>query len=627
MIKARLNRSFVALGCALSVTLASGAVVPTAAQAQESPIFRQVLQPGADETSVIVSWRTNHKGEEKLKVYPTGQEDQAKEFDAKEKDAGRILYLSNYATATGLAENTEYTYVVGSDEGGWSAPHTFNTGSYGDDWSFVTISDAQIGVGAKIEEQTEQWNKTINKAIGDVPDSRLIWSLGDQIEGWGAPLAQYDGFFSPDVIRQIPLSAIPGNHEGYPSAIAFGDYDEHFINPNQAPDLRNSWFERNNVLFINLDSNASQEDDIERHKRFLKDTIDNRGAFNEWVIVGMHHSLYSQATHYTDSDVGRLRDGLADTFSELGVDVVLSGHDHIYTRTHLMNGHEPVSEGLGKRNDKLSPNDNEVLYLTTTSAGGGKFYDFQDVNGEKQPNARMEYVPQELVHDSTAYWRQDYTPDYLRVDVTGEQLRLTTYDEPTGALVDRVTLENRDRALVDPREEQPEPTEEPSTEPSTEPSKEPTTEPSTELSEEPSTEPSTEPSEEPTTEPSEPEESTEPNKPSEPAETTKPAEPTEPGKPGETEEPSKPSKPSEPAKPSKEPNKEGSSGSSNGSSGSSSSSNGSSASSQGSSNVFWGFSLVAAVLGALGLGSWAVWKYVPHLMMKPVKNFFDRIFG
>ena len=187
----------------------------------------------------------------------------------------------------------------------------------------------------------------------------------------------------------------------------------------------------------------------------------------------------------------------------------------------------------------------------------------------------MEHVPQELVHDSTAYWRQDYTPDYLRVDVTGEELRLTTYDEPTGALVDRVTLENRDRALVDPREEQPEPTEEPTTEPSTEPSGEPTTEPS------------------------EPEES------------------TEPGKPGETEEPSKPNKPSEPAKPSKEPNKESSSGSSNGSSGSS----------QGSSNVFWGFTLVGALLGALGLGSWAGWKYLPHLMMKPVKNFFDRIFG
>ena len=43
--------------------------------------------------------------------------------------------------------------------------------------------------------------------------------------------------------------------------------------------------------------------------------------------------------------------------------------------------------------------------------------------------------------------------------------------------------------------------------------------------------------------------------------------------------------------------------------------------------MFWGFSLVAAVLGALGLGSWAVWKYVPHLMMMPVKNFFDRILG
>lgn len=131
----------------------------------------------------------------------------------------------------------------------------------------------------------------------------------------------------------------------------------------------------------------------------------------------------------------------------LDVDAVLGGHDHIYTRTHLMNGLNPV-EAEAKRGDVLEPNDGEVLYLTTTTAGGGKYYDFQGEDGKKYPKARFETIDTTLQHPSTALWRQDYTEDYMKVDVTGDKLTFTTYNATDPSVVDKVSLTNNDRAEI-----------------------------------------------------------------------------------------------------------------------------------------------------------------------------------
>ncbi|KXB56676.1 MULTISPECIES: metallophosphoesterase family protein [Corynebacterium] len=457
------QKSLAAVALALA-TATSTVVVPAPATAASNPIFRTLLQPGADETQAIVSWRTNaHGAAEKLEV--TGP-DGTQTFDAQEKNAGALLYKSNYATATGLKENTTYSYRVGSDEGGWSEPQDYTTGSFGEDWSFITVTDAQIGVGTDIKEQTTQWQNTIGNAVADVPDAEMIWSLGDQVEGWGAPVAQYDGYFSAPEIRRVPTNALPGNHELYASPAELKHYDEHFLNPNQEEDIRDFYFERNNVLFIGLDTNASSEKDIARHEEFLRKTIAERGKSNDWVLVGMHHSFFSQGTHYTDADVTRLREQLAPVMSELDVDAVLGGHDHIYTRTHLMNGLTPV-EAEAKRGDVLEPNDGEVLYLTTTTAGGGKYYDFQGEDGKKYPKARFETIDKSLQHPSTALWRQDYTEDYMKVDVTGDKLTFTTYNANDPSVVDKVSLTNNDRAeLSDAPSSPSSPTSAPSSAPS-----------------------------------------------------------------------------------------------------------------------------------------------------------------
>ena len=178
-------------------------------------------------------------------------------------------------------------------------------------------------------------------------------------------------------------------------------------------------------------------------------------------MVGIHQAPFSQGTHYTDSDVVRLREQLTPKLSEAGVDLVLSGHDHIYTRTHLMNGFDPViPEGAAKSGDVLIPEDGEVLYLTSTTATGGKYYDFQDESGETHPHVREERA-RDLAHDSTARWRQDYNPDYTNISVSPTELKLTTYNINTPYVVDQVTLQKKD---AEKPEEKPEETTKPTTE-------------------------------------------------------------------------------------------------------------------------------------------------------------------
>ncbi|MDU0478961.1 FN3 domain-containing metallophosphoesterase family protein [Staphylococcus chromogenes] len=418
-----------------------GFTVPAQASSFPGPVGRIVLGAGADQTQNTVSWRAKGLGPQQLKFHPTAEPTKVTVLDAQEQDNGALLYRSFEATLTGLAPKTSYTYQVGSDQGGWSDPQTFTTSDFDSTWNFLALADAQIGVNLDNATQTKAWQNALQKATTDVPDAELILSLGDQVDGWGAIEAQYDGYFQPDQLRTIPVAAIAGNHETYMDG--HKHFAEHFSLPNEVGDTGNYYYERNNALFINLNSNRSTAADIDEHIKFLRDTVAKHGAANDWTIVSYHHGPFSQGSHVTDNDVVALREKLTPVLSELGVDLVLSGHDHIYTRTHLMNGTTPVTpEKRAERGDRLTPKDGEVLYVTTTTAGGGKYYDFTDVNGTEHPGARHELIDPALEQPWTAYWRQDYTPDYLKVAVTPGELTLTTYNVDTPYVVDKVTLVN-----------------------------------------------------------------------------------------------------------------------------------------------------------------------------------------
>lgn len=89
------------------------------------------------------------------------------------------------------------------------------------------------------------------------------------------------------------------------------------------------------MLVLNSNNRSTAE-----HEEFIKNTLaktkDNQDI--KWKIVVFHHSIYSSASHASDNDILARRDTLAPMFSQNGIDLVLMGHDHVYTRSMLMDG-------------------------------------------------------------------------------------------------------------------------------------------------------------------------------------------------------------------------------------------------------------------------------------------------
>ena len=407
---------------------ASSTTIAVTADAQtkiNTGISRVVLGIGSDATEANVAWQSKRTGTQFLEYWPAGNPSDVISVESPQGPYNAAIFYPHEATMTGLEPSTEYVYRVGDERRGWSSERTFTTGAESGTWNFLAMADAQIGVDAKIKEQAAAWNKAVNVATGEHPGSAFIMHLGDQAEGWGAPVAQLEAFTAPEKLQNYRLAVLKGNHETYAPDRHF--QDTYFL-PNEVDNTANYFFNYNNVLFIGLDGNRSRDAEIEQHAAFVENTIANHGVDADWVIVGIHQAPFSQGTHYTDGDVVALREKLTPRLSEAGVDLVLSGHDHIYTRTHLMNGFDPViPEGASKSGDVLIPEEGEVLYVTSTTATGGKYYDFQDKFGETHPNIREERA-RDLAHNSTARWRQDYNPDYTNIEVSPYSLKLTTYN-------------------------------------------------------------------------------------------------------------------------------------------------------------------------------------------------------
>lgn len=334
------------------------------------------------------------------------------------------------ATFSGLKENTEYAYRVGSEAAGWSEVSTFRTRSFSGDFSFLFFGDPQVGASGNLARDEAGWVDTVDVATESYPDAELLFSAGDQVEN--APNeAQYDTFLKPDQVRSIPVVPTNGNHD-----VGSKAYEQHFNVPNEdltagAGNAVSSggdyWFIYKDVLFVNINSNSR---DYASHNAFMEKVIAEHGDEATWRVLAFHHSIYSVASHYDDDDIEERRETMPETISALDFDLVLMGHDHNYTRSYLIkDGALADAEELSGQ-AKVEAKDGEVLYVTANSASGSKYYD------TKAPNAWFASVI-----------NQERVRNYSVLEVTGDDITVRTLrsqangaEKPVNSVVDEVVL-------------------------------------------------------------------------------------------------------------------------------------------------------------------------------------------
>jgi 3',5'-cyclic AMP phosphodiesterase CpdA len=183
---------------------------------------------------------------------------------------------------------------------------------------FAVVGDS--GSGDRAEYETAEQMQKFQRA------SRFsfVIMLGDNLYGGSAPGDYENRFARPYkslLDSGVKFYASLGNHDNV-NETAYAPFN---MNGN-----RYYTYTQGEVQFFVLDSNYVDGPQLEWLKRELAKSAAH------WKIAYFHHPLYSSGKrHGSDAD---LRTVLEPLFVKYGMNVVLSGHDHVYERIVPQNG-------------------------------------------------------------------------------------------------------------------------------------------------------------------------------------------------------------------------------------------------------------------------------------------------
>ncbi|MGZ8516565.1 MAG: purple acid phosphatase family protein, partial [Chitinophagaceae bacterium] len=353
----------------------------TSATLTRGPYLNSALQNG-----IVIRWRTDLATNSKVS-YGTS--------------AGSLLQsvTDNTATTehivslTGLTANTLYYYSIGSttqtlqgdgtnyfktmplagstqkirvlamgDMGNNStnqvnvrnAYQAFNGNNYTDAW--LLLGDNAYSNGTDAEFQ----NNFFNIYQGSISKNHVLWPSPGNHDYAGSSARQAD-----HAIPYYDMFTLPKNGEA--GGVASGT--EAFYSYNYG-----------NIHFISLDSygwetgNTRLYDTLGRQAVWLKQDL--AANTQPWTIVYFHHPPYSKGSHNSDVDNEeiKMRQNIVPILERYKVDLVLSGHSHIYERSFLINGHygtestfSPSLHALSSSSAKYNGSANSCAYIKNTT--------------------------------------------------------------------------------------------------------------------------------------------------------------------------------------------------------------------------------------------------------------------
>ena len=454
------------------------------------------MSPGSDETQMNFAWYSKD-GEQTGFVYGTNSDLSDAQSAEITQTAAQEGYVSNKVTLKGLQPGTTYYYQVEGKE-----IESFTTDDDTSSFSFVFVGDPQIGSSNEekaktpediqkptfltaqseaVRNDTFNWNYTLERAYAKTGNTAsFILSSGDQIQTNAEKVKdgtvsemEYAGYLSPDIMKSVPVATTVGNHDADNA-----NYTYHFNTANLSGLGDNGYvggdyyFTYGDALFIILNT---QDTNVSEHKQFIEQTV----AANpdcKWRIVTLHQDIYGSAEHSNEPEITNLRYSLVPIFEENDVDIVLTGHDHAYSRTKMLKGGQSTTgfeytddefdEQLDKdldvgdstetryeapaniQDDTTDPaeqryleylhsvmddeavleltdgqdvaiNSEGIMYLTAGSSSGSKYYDL---------------VPRQQTYIASR-WQQD-VPTYSVINVTETTLTLNTYRTDTDEAID-----------------------------------------------------------------------------------------------------------------------------------------------------------------------------------------------
>ncbi len=297
------------------------------------------------------------------------------------------------AHLTGLEPNTKYYYAI----------YDGDTKLFGDDTCyFVThpasndaqplhvwvVGDSGTGGAAQAAVHASMRSYVQDHSIS----LDMFVHVGDMAYSDGTDDQFQNNFFKvyePTLRHTVCWPAI-GNHEGHTSKglNGQGPYFDGYVVPTRAEaggvasgtEAYYS-FDYAGVHFISLDSHDLDRKPEGAMAQWLKADLEK--VRSDWIVCFFHHPPYTKGSHDSDTEeqLIEMRQHIMPILEEGGVDLVLTGHSHIYERSMLMDGAyatptvaegvilddgdgDPSGDGPYRKSAGLNPHEGTVQVVT-----------------------------------------------------------------------------------------------------------------------------------------------------------------------------------------------------------------------------------------------------------------------
>lgn len=322
------------------------------------------------------------------------------------------------ATVDGLIPGTRYLYRVGDAERGIVSPVrsvTTAPASHEEGFGFVYTADLQVDSPLSVQ--------TIRRMYGNIlermPEPAFLYLAGDMTEN-GYNYTQWDRFFEAGdtLLKNCFVVPVQGNHD------SDGDLANHFPVDSSVEGIPFVYsFDYGCVHFIVLNTQYWEEACLDRQIAWMEHDLAKKRR--KWNIVLLHKALYAATDHVDDEDINFLRGKLAPRFETWGIDAVLMGHDHSFTRSFVWNGHNarvPFSEENGRQ---VFRSPSAPLYVVNGTGGISKWYHKIRYDASVLTRVSPDY---EFVDKTSAdYDRSLHEQNFTLVHVTPQALTLETW--------------------------------------------------------------------------------------------------------------------------------------------------------------------------------------------------------
>ena len=159
----------------------------------------------------------------------------------------------------------------------------------------------------------------------------FVITLGDNLYSGSSPSDYENKFERPYQLlldAGVAFYGVLGNHDSP---------NERFYQSFSMNGQKYYTYKKSNVRFFALDTNYMNPQQV----AWLEQELQNSGS--DWKICYFHHPLYSSGAYHGSST--ELRRVLEPLFVKYGVQVVFSGHDHVYERVKPQTGIWYFTEG------------------------------------------------------------------------------------------------------------------------------------------------------------------------------------------------------------------------------------------------------------------------------------------